>query len=95
MMLSQEPILLCTQSFCMVRTNVHVLAALQVGTIINLVDCLFCGVVGILTTAQSRQAALDKAMNALRFIKRMVSRRTLPEKLSVQLIFSTNTTNTK
>lgn len=36
-------------------------------------DSLACGMVGILTTARSRQAALDGALHGLKFIKRIVS----------------------
>ncbi|CAM9628324.1 unnamed protein product [Ectocarpus fasciculatus] len=43
----------------------------QVGTIFNLVDSLACGMVGVLVTAQSRQAALEKAQGALKFVRRM------------------------
>lgn len=45
----------------------------QVGTIFNLVDSLACGTVGVLVTARSRQATLEKAQDALKFIRRIVS----------------------
>lgn len=45
----------------------------QVGIIFNLVDSPACGTVGMLSTGQSRQAALDKALEALKFIRRIVS----------------------
>ncbi|CAN0557168.1 unnamed protein product [Ectocarpus sp. 12 AP-2014] len=43
----------------------------QVGTIFNLMDSLACGMVGVLVTAQSRRAALEKAQGALKFVRRM------------------------
>ncbi|CAM9563669.1 unnamed protein product, partial [Choristocarpus tenellus] len=45
----------------------------QVGTIFNLVDTLVSGVVGMLTVASSKQAVLLKALNGLKFIKKIVS----------------------
>lgn len=45
----------------------------QVGTIFNLVDSLACGTVGVLVTARSRLATLEKAQDTLKFIRRLVS----------------------
>lgn len=50
------------------------LSTSQVGTIFNLVDNLTCGMIGVLVIAESRQTSLDKALGALKFVRRMVSR---------------------
>lgn len=56
-------------------TTYHIyLSISQVGTIFNLVDSLACGIIGVLAIAESRQSSLDKALGALKFIRRMVSR---------------------
>ncbi|CAM9270894.1 unnamed protein product, partial [Scytosiphon promiscuus] len=47
----------------------------QAGTIFNLVDSLASGVVGMLCTAQSQKAALERAQDSLKFIKRLAKER--------------------
>eukprot|EP00904_Undaria_pinnatifida_P000730 jgi/Undpi1/10658/HiC_scaffold_29.g13107.m1 len=44
----------------------------DVGTIFNLVDNLTCGMIGVLVIAESRQTSLDKALGALKFVRRMI-----------------------
>eukprot|EP00903_Cladosiphon_okamuranus_P009520 g9070.t1 len=50
----------------------------RVGTIFNLVDSLACGTVGVLITERSRQATLEKAHEALKFIRRITKERFAP-----------------
>lgn len=53
--------------------NIFVLCNTKVGTIFNLVDSLSSGTVGVLVTAQSRLATLEKAQEVFKFIRRIVS----------------------